>query len=92
VWEQFDGLYVPPLSEVSKEARDIYKVGRQGRCMTCEAEVGKEALLIVTVQGINQLYCSHQCNKDMNVLGWLQQTYGDVADAVKFRGSAGHDG
>lgn len=86
VWAHFGGLHVP--EELSQEVADIYRRGASGRCMMCGREVEDEAIVVVTIQGINQLWCSHKCMQDMNVMGWMSQQYEDMKMAVDFRGNS----
>lgn len=90
-WENFGGLHVPELGgQMTKAAQAIYKQGSRGKCMTCGRKVGSEAICVVTVQGVNQLYCSHRCNQDINVVGWLQQMHDDIREGIDFRGRGSH--
>jgi hypothetical protein len=84
-WDNFHGLTVPP--NLPKAVEAVYVKGSEGYCMTCKAPVGEEALLVVNITGINQIYCSHKCNQDINVTGWLAQQHDDLREAIEFRGS-----
>jgi len=88
VANHFGDLHVP--EDLHKEVRTIYMLGAAGKCMMCGRPVAEEALIVVNTLGINQLWCSHKCMQDMNVMGWLQQMYDDIKEAVEFRGSDSH--
>lgn len=90
VLAHFNGVHVP--EEEPDEVKAIYERGRNGQCMTCEGELAEQTLVCVNVLGVVQVYCSHKCNQDMNVLGYLRQQYDDIQEAVQFRGSNRHDG
>lgn len=87
-WDHFHGLHVP--EDLPKETAAIYKRGTRGKCMMCNGKVGEETIIVITLQGINQIYCSHRCNQDMNVMGWIGQQYDDLKQAVEFRGQRVH--
>lgn len=90
VLAHFNGVHIP--DEPVAEVRAIYERGAAGQCMMCEGQLAEETIVLVNVLGVVQLYCSHKCNMDMNVLGYLRQQYDDISEAVKFRGSDRHDG
>lgn len=83
VWDELSPFHVP--ENLPEEVAAIYQRGVEGKCMLCENEVAEEALIIVNAGGLNQLYCSHRCNQDMNNKGWLEQMYDDMVQAIEFR-------
>lgn len=88
VWAHFhETVYVPP--DVPKEIAAIYEAGSEGRCMLCMGVLNEETLIHVNALGICAIYCSHKCNQDMDVMGWLNQQYDDLKEGVEFRGDPG---
>lgn len=90
VFEHFGDVHVPDKN-LPKAMRDIYELGNQGKCMLCEGPLGEETIVKVNVVGIDQVYCSHLCDTDMQLMGWLSQQYDDLKEKVDFRGSAQSD-
>jgi hypothetical protein len=86
VFEHFEQVTVP--KGVAKEMAKIYEYGNKGKCMLCHAPLGEETIVKVNVVGIDQVYCSHKCDQDMQLLGYLSQQYDDVKESVDFRGAA----
>lgn len=91
VFDHFGDVHIPE-GDIAKELKKIYELGNQGKCMTCERPLGEETIVKVNVVGIDQVYCSHKCDSDMILLGYLSQQYDDVKERVDFRGTAGADG
>jgi hypothetical protein len=81
-----------PQGRVAKEMVEIYQRGNRGKCMLCEKPLGPETIVKVNVVGIDQVYCSHLCDTDMQLMGWLSQQYDDVKERVDFRGQSRSDG
>ena len=90
VFEHFEDVHVP--ENLPKEVRSVYERGLAGRCMMCGGRLGEETIVLVNVVGINQVYCSHKCDQDMNVMGYLTQEYDDLKERVEFRGAGGTEG
>lgn len=89
VWTHFhETVFVP--ENVAKEVRQVYERGAAGCCMMCGSDLREETLIHVNVLGICAVYCSHKCNQDMDVTGWLSQQYDDITEAVEFRGRSEH--
>lgn len=86
VFEHFGDVHIPE-GKIAKELRAIYELGNQGKCMLCEGPLGEETIVKINVVGIDQVYCSHKCDSDMVLLGYLSQQYDDVKERVEFRGS-----
>lgn len=84
VLEHFGQVKVP--DDLPPQVEEIYERGRDGKCMMCGGHLGEESLVVINALGTNQLYCSHKCNQDMNVTGWLMQVYDDLQQGVEFRG------
>lgn len=79
--------------DAGPEVQALYDLGNAGKCMMCEAPLDDETVVKVTVTGVNQVYCSHKCDQDMQLLGYLAEQYDDVKERVRFRGAAaGADG
>lgn len=91
VWDHFhETVHVP--EDQPKDVQSIYERGANGQCMTCGKSLGEESLVHVNALGIVAIYCSHKCNQDMDVLGWLAQQYDDIKEGVEFRGSGSPEG
>lgn len=88
VWEHFGSLHIP--SELDPETKAVYEAGARGECMLCRQPVGEEAIIKVNVVGINQLFCSHKCDQDIQVMGYLMQSYDDIKEGVEFRAGEVH--
>lgn len=80
-------LWVPESEE--DEERVVYQRAKRGHCMTCDAHLGPTTMLTLTAGGIAMMFCGGACYTDMQVMGWLEEQYSDMVDAVKFRGGAG---
>jgi hypothetical protein len=91
IFERFGGVHIPS-GRIAKEMVAIYQRGNEGRCMLCERPLGTETIVKVNVVGIDQVYCSHLCDTDMQLMGWISQQYDDVKERVEFRGTARPDG
>lgn len=90
VFEHFGDVHIPE-GRLDEAIRKIYELGNEGKCMLCEGELGGETIVKVNVVGIDQVYCSHRCDNDMVLLGYLSQQYDDVKERVDFRGGSGAD-
>lgn len=90
VFEHFGEVHVPET--LPKEVQEVYERGLEGNCMMCGAELGAETIVLVNIVGICQVYCSHKCDQDMNVMGWINEQYDDLKERVEFRGRGGTDG
>lgn len=89
VFEHFGDVYLP--EDQPSEMTEIYERGNKGKCMLCHAPLGKETIVKVNLTGINQVYCSHKCDQDMQLLGYLAEQYDDVKERVDFRGQSRAD-
>lgn len=90
-FEHFGEVHIPE-GKIAKAMREIYEWGNKGKCMLCHKPLGEETIVKINVVGIDQVYCSHLCDTDMQLLGWLSQQYDDVKERVDFRGQARADG
>lgn len=89
VWDHFnEEVHVP--EDVPKEVAGVYERGNEGRCMLCGGVLAEQSIVHVNVVGICAIYCSHKCNQDMDVMGWLTQAYDDMKEGVEFRGNPTH--
>ena len=84
------GITVP--KEESPAEREVFDRAREGRCMTCGAELGEHTMIVVTHSNVVMLYCSGMCYTDMQVLGFIQEVHEDVVQRIKWRGSGDGDG
>jgi hypothetical protein len=84
-----DHIEFVPEDELSDDMNAVLAPARHGHCMTCKGELGDTTTIIVTKHGIVAAYCSGPCVQDMAVMGFLQEAYDDIVDAVKFRGGEG---
>jgi hypothetical protein len=75
--------FVVPADE--DEAR-IYARGQTGHCMTCNAELGDDTMIVLASTGLLFVACGGACLTDMQVIGWLQEQFKDISDRVQFRG------
>lgn len=71
---------------MASDEQEIYDRARNGRCMTCEGQLGKNSNVIVNRFGIVAAYCSGQCHSDMAIMGFLQETHDDLTSQIAFRG------
>lgn len=83
-WE----IFVPDFV-VGTPAYAQFELAKSGRCMTCEAPLGKNTLIIMQVNGVVGLYCGGACLQDIQILGFLQEQHADISQAIEFRGGAG---
>lgn len=87
------GIYVP--SDAEGEMLQIYENMQNGRCATCEATVGEEAWVVLQKPKaladpvVIMIFCGGACATDMQVMGFLGQTYDDIKQQVEFRGGQG---
>jgi hypothetical protein len=63
-----------------------------GRCQTCHKPLGESTCLVVTKEGILMGFCGGACFTDIHIMHWLEEQYGDMLQAVKFRGGDEADG
>lgn len=66
--------------------RAVYDRVMKGHCMTCDGELGEHTMITVASGGIVMIYCGGACYTDMQVLGWLEEQYGDMVEKIRFRG------
>ena len=85
-FEVFGDVEVP--GGLPDEVTHIYRLAADRKCMCCERPIEEEAVVLIADNGMSQVYCSHKCQTDLMVLGWMMQNYDDLTQAVKFRGSA----
>ena len=57
--------------------------------MTCIGDLGENTMLVVNQLGVVQVVCCGACLTDMQVTGWMQQTYEEIITKIKFRGGRG---
>lgn len=98
VWIHFGGVTVPDVPDKAERAiymraageyNDAGETLKEPCCMMCGGALGEETVVIVTAVGISQIYCTHTCNQDMMILGYLSQAYDDRKEAMELRGSLG---
>lgn len=80
------GIHVP--EHLSKDERPLYARMLNRQCVTCGAALGSRSMLVVNALGVVMVFCGGACYTDMQVQGWLQETYDDIVDKIKFRGGA----
>lgn len=85
-FEEYGDVVVP--EGLPDEVAEIYQAGAERRCMCCHNNIGTDAVVTISENGMDQVYCSHRCQIDLMVLGWMMQNYDDLTQAVKFRGNA----
>jgi hypothetical protein len=90
VWVHFNEAVAVP-GNVPKEVKKIYEAGSEGKCMTCGGVLKEQTIVHVNALGICAIYCSHKCNQDMDVMGWITQQYDDIKEGVEFRGAGNPD-
>lgn len=72
-----------------KANQELTKEATEGKCMTCFSHLGEHTVLVLTGGGIVAAFCGGTCSTDMTVIGWLQETHGDLVQQVNFRGGTG---
>jgi hypothetical protein len=83
-------VYMPDTYEHMGEAeQDLINRLQALECITCGKDPGETAEVLVASPGIVGIWCSGQCLTDMHVIGWLQETQGDISTSIEFRGGAG---
>lgn len=83
------GIFVP--HNLDEQEQEVYQRGLEGRCMTCDGELGENTMVVVNQLGIVQVVCCGACLQDMQVTGWIQETYQEMIDKIKFRGGRGDE-
>lgn len=77
-------LWVPDTAE--EDEQEVYIRALKGHCMTCDGPLSDLTMLAVNKAGIVMVYCCGQCYTDMQLVGWIEEQYQDLVDAIKFRG------
>lgn len=79
-------LITPDDDEMGSN-QENYDWGLNARCMTCGGELEGATTLILNGAGMIAIHCSGICSMDMQVIGWLEETYEEIAQKVRFRGN-----
>ena len=83
-------IYRPPnLEELSEREQELLDRLYELECITCGNDLGATAEVLLAAPGIVGCWCCGQCLSDMHVVGWLQETHGDISTAINFRGGEG---
>lgn len=72
------------LADPDTEA--MYNKTRLGICMTCNSELGDNAMLLINQSGLGAAYCGGPCLQDLALVGWLGEQHDDVIQRIDFRG------
>ena len=83
VIERCGGIHIPPGVDEHSEPYDRML---KGLCVACGGHLGPDTVAFVTKYGVTMLFCSGVCTNDYQVIGFLAQTYDDIAQQIKFRG------
>lgn len=67
----------------------VLSLAEDGKCMTCQAPLGTNSVVVIKADGVHMLFCGGACLTDMQVVHWLEEVHDDIVDQVKFRGGAG---
>jgi hypothetical protein len=89
--ENIQGLLddIPLVDADTPEEELIYSRAKDGNCMTCQAALGEDTMIVIASTGIIYAACGGACLTDMQVIGWLEEQHQDIVDKVKFRGGEG---
>jgi hypothetical protein len=78
----------------------MYDLALAGKCMLCEGELGEDTLVMIgnpfrdgedKTPEVLMIFCSGICLRDMQVMGWIQQTHQDLEQQIEMRGQLGRD-